>query len=210
MRFGEPRRLPETLLIVAYFLSFSLVTSSDDENDTLLGSVLDHFVEGIRYTIDSKRQVYHRELLSLLTDDVVDGPLNTVHDDGQVGRVALEHLDRDNIGPLSNAEGLANDDSSDVGSMAQTVSVILLESGPTVLGATLKFLVSDTNTTVDDVGKGAGTALLAVDIVSEALLAVRDGCKAPCAVLLVHLTPFLKVVFALFSASGLFDLASIG
>jgi hypothetical protein len=52
--------------------------------------------------------------------------------------------------------------------------------------------------------------LLAVDVVSEALLAVRDGCEAPCAVLLVHLTPFLKIVFALFSVSGLFGLASIG
>ena len=58
-----------------------LVASSDDDDYTRLGSVLDEIVKSTRNTVDSKRQVDHRELLALPLDDVVDGPFNPRQDD---------------------------------------------------------------------------------------------------------------------------------
>ena len=160
-----------------------LVTGGDNGEDTLLEGALDGVVEGLGEGT-TQGHVDGGLVGALLLDNVVDGPVEAVQDDGGAGGLALEDPHGNELSLLGNAEGLSTDGTGDVGTVAHSV-LIRAASGVVALGgAALELLVLNVDTGINDVAEGLGAGLVIVDVVGALVTLVGDAAQTPRSILL--------------------------
>ena len=118
-------------------------------------------------------------VLAALADDVVDGPVEAVDDDGRGRAAAGKDLDGDDVGRLGDAVGGAGDGAGDVGAVALGIGVATADGVVAEAGARAELVVRRQEARVDDVGPGAGAGRRVVDVRGRAGATVGDCAQAP-------------------------------
>lgn len=117
--------------------------------------------------------------LAGLGGDVADGPVETGEDGGGGSRGALEDLDGDQVGLLSDTVGGAADGASNVGAVAESVGVGSADSVVAESGTAAELGVGNKDTGVDDVCVSVLSSGGVVDVRGGGAGAVADGTKTP-------------------------------
>lgn len=110
---------------------------------------------------------------------MVDSPGVSVNDDGGGGRRALEDLDGDNVGALSNTVGGTGDGTSNVGTVSVGVGGRATNSVVAKAGTAAELSVGGQETSIDDVGPGAGASGAVVAVGGRARGTAGGGSETP-------------------------------